>query len=66
MNTIVLTDTPEIVDLKKEFRELDEMEQWLKLTRCGELETVEMAQVRARKQEIAKIIFNRRNYEQSI
>jgi hypothetical protein len=57
MTSITLTDSQEIIELKKEFRELDEMEQWLKHTCCGELETPEMAQVRARKREIATHIF---------
>ena len=57
MNSIVLTDTPEIIELKKEFRALDQQEQTLKLTRCGDIETPEMSQVRARKREIADKIF---------
>ena len=59
---LVLTDAPRVVDLKKEFRELDGREQDLKLLRCGEIETPEMVQVRARKAEIAREIFEMENY----
>ena len=60
--SIVLTDTPRVVELKREFRELDGREQDLKLLRCGEIETPEMVQVRLRKAEIAREIFEMENY----
>ena len=58
--TLTLTDPPRVVELKKEFRKLDETEEALKLTHCGEIETPEMVQVRARKAEIAREIFESR------
>jgi hypothetical protein len=58
---LTLTDSPEIVELKKEFRELDAQEQTLKHLQCEEIETPAMVQVRARKREIAMQIFYKEN-----
>lgn len=59
---LILTDAPRVVELKREFREMDGREQDLKLLRCGELETPEMVQVRLRKEEIAREIFEMEFY----
>lgn len=59
---LVLTDPPRVVELKKEFRELDEIFEIMRRTHCGELETPEMVHVRARKAEIAREIFEMETY----
>ncbi len=59
--TIVLTDPPELVELKREFRKLDEQEQQLKPTsRAGQITAAAatlLAGVRARKAEISAECF---------
>jgi hypothetical protein len=61
MNAIVLTDTPEVVELKREFRQLDAREQQLKPTsRAGQITATNatlLDRVRTRKAEIARLIF---------
>jgi len=65
MNTKTLTDTPEIVDLKREFRQLDELTERLKdaliaLTGTDARSKLavldELEQVRQRKGDIARIV----------
>lgn len=62
MNTIVLTDSPEVVELKREFRKLDAREQELKPTcragRWSGIASSELIEVRQRKAEIARQIFS--------
>jgi hypothetical protein len=59
--SIVLTDPPEIVELKREFRLLDAREQELKPTsRAGHISATNatlLASVRQRKEAIARQIF---------
>jgi len=59
---IVLTDLPDVVELKREFRQLDQREQQLKPTsRAGHISAAAataLAGVRERKAEIARKIFH--------
>lgn len=55
--TVCLTDTPKVVELKRQFRELDRREEELKPFRQFEQARIELATVRNRKAQIARLIF---------
>jgi len=54
---IVLTDSPDVVNLKQEFRECDGYEQYLRNRPQTPDILAQRAKVSARKQEIATLIF---------
>lgn len=56
-STIVLTDSPEVVALKREFRFLDEREEQLKRMMHHAAAREELELVRQRKAEIATLVF---------
>jgi hypothetical protein len=58
-HTITLTDPPEVVELKREFRRLDEREEELRIPAQARMPwaVVALAAVRTRKAAIAKEIF---------
>ena len=57
MKTITLTDSPRVVDLKREFRQLDERTEVLKAQWRGGNEPEELTRIRQRKATIAMEIF---------